>query len=140
MRQFIHPLALAATACLGLSAAAAQGDTPPGAVTQATPPAVSQKPSVPPLKLSDDQRAKIKQALRSQNTELDLALKPGKSAKDFDPVIGATTPKGVTAHALPPPVIYEIPLLKRYTYLKLKHQVVIVNPINHKIADVFAEE
>jgi len=47
---------------------------------------------------------------------------------------------GSSAHPLPPPAIYKIPLLKRYTYVKLKHQVLIVNPMNKKIMAVFPED
>jgi hypothetical protein len=50
------------------------------------------------------------------------------AAESFEPTIGAKIPSGLKAHALPPPLIYEMPALKRYTYLKFKGQVLIVNP------------
>jgi hypothetical protein len=42
-------------------------------------------------------------------------------------------------HALPPPLIYEIPKLKRYSYLKFKGKVLLVNPMSRKIVDMFSE-
>jgi hypothetical protein len=42
-------------------------------------------------------------------------------------------------HPLPQPLIYEMQPLKRYTYLKFKHQVLIVNPMTRKIVDMFPE-
>ena len=32
-----------------------------------------------------------------------------------------------------------MPLLKRYTYLKFKHLVLIVNPMTRKVVDMFPE-
>ena len=45
--------------------------------------------------------------------------------------------KTLIPHALPPPLIYEMPKLERYTYLKLKGQVLIVNLMTSKIVDMF---
>jgi hypothetical protein len=110
-----------------------------GSLVQSIPPPVSQNPAVPPLQLSDAQRAKIQQALSQQNTEVSFELKDAKPSQSFEPSIGAAVPKGLKPHALPRPLIYEMPLLKRYTYLKFKHQVLIVNPMNRKIVDMFPE-
>ena len=95
--------------------------------------------SVPTLQLSDADRAKIRQAVSQKDTEVTFQLKTTKSAKDFEPSVGATLPKGLKAHPLPRPLIYQLPALKRYTYLKVKHQVLIVNPMTHKIVDMFPE-
>jgi hypothetical protein len=103
------------------------------------PPAVSQKVQLPQLDLTDQQRAKIKQVLRSKNTEVSFELKTNKPAQSFDPTVGATVPAALKPHALPPPLIYEMPALKRYTYLKFKGQVLIVNPMTRKIVDMFGE-
>jgi len=91
----------------------------------------------PPLSLSDDQRAKIKQVLASHYTQVTFALKTTQSARGFNPAIGARLPPGLKTYALPPPLIYEMPKLKRYTYLKFKGQVLIVNPMDSKIVDMF---
>ena len=117
MRSFLHqlPTALCASA-LALTAAAAQNNSnsEPGAVIQSVPPPVSQKQQLPPLNLT-------------------------KPAQSFDPMVGAKIPTGLKAHSLPPPLIYEMPALKRYTYLKFKGQVLIVNPMTGKIVDMFSE-
>ncbi|HEY6995100.1 MAG TPA: hypothetical protein VH397_15425, partial [Xanthobacteraceae bacterium] len=46
------------------------GASQPGAVIQSVPPPVAQNPSPPPLQLSDQQKAKIKQVLAGKNTEV----------------------------------------------------------------------
>jgi hypothetical protein len=121
---------------LGFGAAAQDRS---GSLVQSIPPPVSQNPAVPPLHLSDAERAKIQQALSQQNTEVSFELKQAKPSENFEPSVGAAVPKGLKPHPLPRPLIYEIPQLKRYTYLKFKHQVLIVNPMNNKIVDVFPE-
>jgi hypothetical protein len=91
------------------------------------------------LQLSDEQRAKIKRALSSEHTEVSFGLKSAKGAQNFEPSPGATIPKGLGLHPLPRPLVYDNPVLKRYTYLKFKHEVLIVNPMTRKIVDMFPE-
>jgi len=135
----VKPALLAVTIALtGLGCGAAAQDRS-GSLVQSIPPPVSQNPAVPPLHLSDAQRAKIQQALSQQNTEVSFGLKTAKTSENFEPSVGAAVPKALKPHALPRPLIYEIPLLKRYTYLKFKHQVLIVNPMSRKIVDMFPE-
>jgi hypothetical protein len=129
-------------ACLATNVVVAAqngGKSNAGAVVQSIPPPVSQNPSVPPLNLSDAQRGKIRQALSSRHTEVSFALKSAKPAKNFEPAVGAKIPNGLKPLALPRPLIYEIPLLRRYAYLKFKHEVLIVNPMTRKIIDMFPE-
>jgi hypothetical protein len=134
-------LALASVVCLTPPAAIAQNNqknTPhSGDVIQSIPPPISQKTTPPPLSLSDDQRAKIKQVLQGHNTQVTFALKSTQSAKTFNPTVGASLPSNLKTYALPPPLIYEMPKLERYTYLKFKGQVLIVNPMTSKIVDMF---
>jgi len=140
MRSLLHQLpAVLCLSTLAATAAAAQRSGNPGDVIQSVPPPVSQKPQLPPINLTDDQRAKIKQVLMTQNTEVTFQLKTTKPAKSFDPTVGAKIPTALKPHSLPPPLIYEMPALKRYAYLKLKGQVVIVNPMTDKIVDMFSE-
>src|SRR5207237_10200455 len=111
----------------GLPAAAAAATTAnQGSVVQSVPPPVSAKP-VAPLHLSDAQRNQIQQALRGENTEVTFGTKTTKPTQSFNPTVGAKIPASLKPHALPPPLIYQMPELKRYTYLKFKHQVLIVN-------------
>ncbi len=139
MRQIsTHAILAGALASLLAAAPAAAQDTR-GAVEQTIPPPVSQNPSVPPLHLTDEQRAKIGQVLSGVNSEVDFQLKSNKPAQGFTPSVGAKIPNGLHPHALPPPVTEEMPLLKRYTYLKFKNQVLIINPLSRKIVDMFPE-
>ena len=110
-----------------------------GAVPQNIPPPVSQKRTVAPLKLSDEDRAQIRQALGLEDTEVGFALKTAKGAKDFEPSVGAKLPPGLAMHPLPQPLLVQMPQLKPYTYVKLKQQVLIVNPMTRQIADMFSE-
>ena len=133
-------IALASALCLTVTIAAAQNNAPHGGdVIQSIPPPVSQNTAPLPLNLSDDQRGKIKQVLSGQNTEVTFSLKTTQSARSFNPTVGVKIPPNLKAHTLPPPLIYEMPILKRYTYLKFKGQVLIVNPTNSKIVDMFPE-
>jgi len=108
-------------------------------VIQSVPPPVSQKPAIPPLHLSDDQRARIRGVLDAKNTEVDFALKSNNPSQGFTPSVGAKIPAGLHPHSLPPPLIYEMPLLKRYSYLKFKQQVLIIDPMSRKIVEMFPE-
>ena len=141
--RFILPLlfsALCAASFATPAMAAGNGNaSQPGAVIQSVPPPVAQNPSPPPLQLSDQQKAKIKQVLQGKNTEVTFSLKTTKPAQSFNPTIGAKIPSGLKAHALPPPLIDEMPALKQYTYLKFKGQVLIINPMTGKIVDMFPE-
>jgi hypothetical protein len=127
----------AALAVLAAGPAAAANNR--GAVEQTIPPPVSQNPQFPPLHLSDDQRAKVRQALSRLNSEVEFQQKSTKSAQSFAPAVGQKIPKGLHPHALPTPLTKEVPALKRYTYLKFKQQVLIINPMSRKIVDMFPE-
>jgi hypothetical protein len=144
MRSLFHPLMLAAigASCLGMATATAQSGKaarPGDVVLSGGPTAVSQKSSPPPLSLSDEQRTEIKQVLSTKDSEVSFLLKGTKSANSFDAKIGEKLPSGLKGHALPPPLIYKMPVLKRYSYLKFKQQVLIVNPMTHKIVDMFPQ-
>ena len=139
MRQLAHGFVFAgvALAALGLTAAAAQTGNQ-GAINQSIPPVVSANP-VPPLHLSDAQRSQIQQALRGENTEVTFGTKATKPTESFNPTVGAKIPASLKPHTLPPPVINQMPELKRYTYLKFKQQVLIVDPMSRKVVDMFPE-
>jgi len=139
MTNFVIGVAIAATLAglIALGAKAAIAET--GAVEQTVGPPVSQKPALPPLHLSDDQRTKIRQALSGVDSEVDFQLKTTKPAKSFNPTVGAVIPKGLKPQTLPAPVLAEMPALKNYTCLKFKHQVLIIDPMHRKIVDMFPE-
>jgi hypothetical protein len=97
-------------------------------------------PVTPPLHLSDAQRTRIANVLKKQDTETEFKLKKAKSAKSFEPKIDGKLPKGLKGQAFPRPLITEMPPIRQYTYLKLKGQVLIVNPMTRKIVDMFPEQ
>jgi hypothetical protein len=96
MRRFLSYCAVAAIVCLGVSRADAQdrNTANPGAMTQSTSPTAAQKPSIPPLALSQAQRERIRQAVSSKDTEVSFALKSAKAAESFEPSVGAKVPNG----------------------------------------------
>jgi len=137
MRCLLHRMILAGAAliCLtGIAAAApSSGKTSP--VQQQGGP-VSQKQTAPPLNLSDDQRQQIQQAIAARDTSVSFGLKTAKSAQNFAPAVHAKLPKALKPHPFPRPLIYKLPVLKRYDYVKFKNDVLIVNPLNREIVDV----
>jgi len=140
MRALAHRVALAgvALASLGWVATVAAQTGSQGAINKSVPPTVSAKP-VASLHLSDAQRNQIQQALRGENTEVTFGTKTTKPTESFNPTVGAKIPASLKPHTLPPPVLSQMPELKRYTYLKFKHQVLIVDPMRRKIVDMFPE-
>ncbi len=139
MRHLSRCASLAGILAATLAVPAFAAGTASGAVEQTIPPPVSQNLALPALHLSDDQRAKIQQAVSGENTEVQFSLKSNKPAKGFQPLVGAKIPAGLHPHTLPPPLLAEMPALKRYTYLKFKKQVLIINPMSRKIVDMFPE-
>jgi hypothetical protein len=141
MSKLVNCAALAAAMSASIATSAvfnvgAAENAQSGAVTQSVPPPVSQQPSIPPLQLSDEQRTKISDAVAAEHSDVSFALKKAKSAENFAPSIGAALPKGLTPHPLPRPLVYEIPVLKRYSYVKFKDEVLIVNPMTRKIVEM----
>ena len=59
--------------------------------------------------------------------------------QNFQPSVGAKVPGAVKLQPLPRPLVNEMQPLKRYTYVKFKHQVLLVNPMTRKIVDMFPE-
>jgi hypothetical protein len=75
----------------------------------------------------------------SEDTEVSFALKSAQGAESFEPSLGARVPSALKLHPLPRPLTYQMQPLKRYTYIKFKHHVLIVNPMTRKIVDMFSE-
>jgi hypothetical protein len=139
MRDLLTRASIAGVLALSVSIPAVAAGPSSGAVEQTIPPPVAQNPKPPPLELSDDQRAKIRQAVSGENTEVQFSLKSNKPANDFTPSVGEKIPAGLQPHTLPPPVLADMPALKRYAYLKFKQQVLIIDPMSRKIVDMFPE-
>ncbi len=123
---------------IGSAASWAQPGTK-GSVELSGGPAVSPNPSLPKLKLTNDQREQIRKAVLPEHNAVEFQLKTTKSAKSFTPEIGEKLPKGVKAQALPIPIRSQIPELRDYWYVKMKDQVLIVDGMTNKIVDMFSE-
>jgi hypothetical protein len=100
---------------------------------------ISQTPSLPKLNLNTAQREQLRQALLTKHTEVEFRLKVTKSAEDFTPKIGAKLPKGVKPDGLPSDLTQKIPQLADYGYAKMKDQILIVNGLDGKIAEIILE-
>ena len=127
-----------------MAAAAPQGNNQhPAAVMQsnttgsATPVPQSVKP--PPLKLTDQDRQKIREAVVQHHDQIKLGKKASQEEKDFKPAIGAKVPSGIAKKddALPQELVRQIPALKEYSYLLYNDQIMIVDPMSKKVVDLF---
>ncbi len=85
----------------------------------------------PPLQLTEAQRQRVVEAVSKEDTL-------NKPLPDYRPVVGAQAPKSAQAPAnpLPRPLVYEIPALKQYYYVRLPDTVMIVDPMTNKIVDL----
>ena len=109
-------------------------------VTQTIHPDAQVVSAAPPLHLSDAQRTRISEVLKKQDTEIEATLKKTKSAKSFEPGIDKKLPAALKGQAFPRPLITEMPEVRQYTYIKFKGQVLIINPMTHKIVDMFPQQ
>ena len=137
MQRLLHHtiLACAALTCMMSMAAAEPSSGKTGPVQQQGGP-VSQKQTAPPLNLSDSQRQQIQQAIAARDTSVSFGLKTAKPAQNFAPAVHAKLPKALKPHPFPRPLIYKLPVLKLYDYVKFKNDVLIVNPMSREIVDV----
>jgi hypothetical protein len=111
----------------------------PGDVIQSVGPAVPSNPHLAPLALTDQQRQAIRDAVAGEDTEITFQLKSTKGAQAFAPTVGAKVPAALKLQALPQPLIHSMPVLKQYSYIKLKDEVAIVDPMTRKVAAVFMQ-
>ncbi len=135
----IQNLFLCSILLLATGALAHAADNSRGAVEQSGGNVVPQNPSPAALHLNDAQRQRIRQSLLTKHTEVEFRLKTTKPAKDFTPTIGATLPTGVKPDGLPSELIQQIPQLADYGYAKMKGQILLVNEMTNKIAEMIPE-
>jgi hypothetical protein len=124
---------------LAIDVAAPAADNTRGAVQQSTGNAVPQNPTLPKLNLSGPQREQIRQTLLTKHNEVEFQLKTAKAAKDFNPQIGSQLPKGLEPHGLPSELTQQIPQLAHYGYVKMKDQILLINGLSKKIAEIIPE-
>ena len=136
--SFLPKALLSGILLLTTSAVAPAPENMHGAVMQSGG-SIQQNPPLPKLNLNRTQREQVRQALLTKHTEIEFRLKTTKSAKDFTPKIGAKLPKGVKPDGLPSELTQKIPQLSDYGYAKMKDQILIVNELDGKIAEIIPE-
>lgn len=138
MRPFRTFLMAASLAAAALPAAAqTTGSAQP---TGPSEPATHLKPYLPPLHLTDADRGQIRAALAGKQTQVEFQLKDTKKLKSFTPRVGAKTPRGFPAHALPAELTQKLPQLADYKYAKFNGELLIINPMTHKVVSKFPEQ
>ena len=83
----------------------------------------------PPLQLSDEQRQKIQDALVTAHSAQ-------KTPDKFEPKVGEKIPTALKLDAMPAPLINQEPVLKQYDFVKLEHQLLVVDPMNSTVVAV----
>jgi hypothetical protein len=128
----------------GMAAAAPQGNNQhPAAVMQSnttgSATSVPQAVKPPPLKLTDQDRQKIRDAVTKKNDQTTLSKKAAQAEKDFKPAVGVKVPAGLAkkGDALPQDLVRQLPVLKEYSYLVYNNQIMIVDPMSKKVVDLF---
>jgi hypothetical protein len=132
--------ALLCAALLFAAGPAIAADNSRGAVEQTGGYKVPQNPALPKLNLSDAQREQIRKTLQAKNSQIEFKLKTTKKAKDFMPSVGAKLPKGVKPDGIPSELTQQMPQLADYGYAKMKDQILIVNALSGKIAEIIPEK
>ena len=134
-----HVFVLCAAVLVAVPASTFAADRTTGAVEQTGGNMVPQNPKLPAIKLTSAQREQVRKILLTKHTEVEFRLKAAKSAKDFTPQVGAKLPTGVKPDGLPSDLTQANPQLADYGYAKLKDQILLVNEMTGKIAEIIPE-
>src|SRR5262245_65836859 len=118
--RFVFVGAVLALAMCG--AHADENQHSPGAVEQHGG-AVSQDVKLPPLHLINAQREQVRKAVLTKHSNVEFRLSSTKSAKDFEPRVGATLPQGPVPDGFPDSVIEQLPQLRDFAHRKLNEPV-----------------
>jgi hypothetical protein len=90
---------------------------------------LTQQAKRPQLKVSDEQKNAIQNALVAEHTQQ-------KTPKDFQPQLGMTLPTTMKVDAPPETLVREQPSLKQYGYAKTPKDILVLDPMNKKIIAV----
>jgi hypothetical protein len=90
------------------------------------------------LHLTEAQRQKFRAVVADDKTDVTFKDDATKADKDFTPSLGATIPAKLPMQAMPPALSAKLPMLADFSYIKMKGQILIVNPMSKKILDMFA--
>jgi len=148
MRKFTMGLTLLTAVALSVPPALAQkadqagknannptADSGNGAAGEASK---SGGPGKAQLHLTEAQRQKVRAVVADDKTDVTFKDDATKADKDFTPSLGATIPAKLPMQAMPPALSAELPMLADFSYIKMKGQILIVNPMSKKILDMFA--
>jgi hypothetical protein len=105
--------------------ATAQNNDPPIHPIELTAGAIQK----PPLQLSEQQRQKIQDALVTAHS---AQTTPDK----FEAKVGTKVPTQLKLDAMPAPLINQEPVLKQYDFVKLKNDLLVVDPMNSTVVAV----
>ena len=83
----------------------------------------------PPLQLSDQQRAKIQDALVTAHSAQ-------KAPDNWEAKVGAKVPNKLKLDVMPAPLINEEPALKQYGFIKLENELLVVDPMKITIVAI----
>jgi hypothetical protein len=119
--------------------AAVAADNNSGAVEQTGGNNVRQNPSLPKLNLTNAQREEVRNILLKRNTQIEFRTKETKPAAGFEPKIGAKLPAAIKPTGIPGELRQQIPQLADYGYARLKDQILLVNAMTGKIAEIIPE-
>jgi hypothetical protein len=84
------------------------------------------------LTLSDSQQQSIWKDVSKHATNQNAPA-------DFNATVGTAVPSGMNTYPLPRRASRDVPAVKPYRYAMTQDKVLIVNPSDHKIADVVAQ-
>jgi len=92
------------------------------------------------IKLSDAERQTIRQILAQEKTDEMFNEPATKNFKDFAPAVGKKVPPALHLQHMPTELARKVPAVENYGYMKIKDQVLIINPMSKKIVDMFPQQ
>lgn len=134
MRNPLISALLAGAAMLALGHAATAETTQPGQAPGNSNVTLSgsgpvQQPTKGALQLSEAQQQAVREAVLRQESH---QANPG----NFKPEVGGKLPAKINVHALPQPLVREMPQLKEYMYAHLDRSIVLTDSLENKIVMV----
>jgi hypothetical protein len=84
------------------------------------------------IELSPAQRTTVYRTITRETRTIDA--QPG-----FDVTVGARVPRSVEIHTMPETVITEVPVVKRYRYMVVNNQVVLVDPDTSEVVEIIRQ-
>jgi hypothetical protein len=122
--------AVAGFCVVGLAPASAQIGAPPPQVEDG--PVVRGDMRASPLRLTQDQKNTIAEAVRRDN-------KAAEPAVSFVASVGAPVPPAIELYMLPDAALAKVPAAKIVKYTVINNQLVLVDPTNMRIVDVIPQ-